>query len=67
MSKTAVNEQPLSWAQLSSKTIKSDFELCRNFAAMLQMANEAKVVIEPKSSAIGDFTVTKVSSNCFFV
>ena len=39
----AVQSQPMEWDELAKKTTDNSYELCRNFAAILQMANEEKV------------------------
>ena len=43
MCTSVVQNQPMEWDQLAKKTTENSYELCRNFAAVLQMANEEKV------------------------
>ena len=40
---SVVQNQPMEWDDLAKKTTDNSYELCRNFAAVLQMANEEKV------------------------
>ena len=44
MSISVCPEEPMDWNDLSAKVTTTSYELCRNFAAILQMANEGKVV-----------------------
>ena len=50
----------MAWSDLSAKVTASSYDLCRNFAAVLQMANEGKVLIASKTSDLGDFTIRRV-------
>ena len=41
-------EEPITWKALSTKVTTESYDLCRNFAAVLQMANEGKVLFRLK-------------------
>ena len=48
-------EEPITWKALSTKVTTESYDLCRNFAAVLQMANEGKVLFLTKNMFIINF------------